>query len=62
MEFSLSRKTESTLPKDRIIACRQKVELFHDLSYGDFRALVDQLTPITFSKGDIIIKEGDTGD
>jgi CRP-like cAMP-binding protein len=61
-EFSLTRKTESALPTDRIAAKRDKIELFRDMSYDEFRAVVDRLTPITFPAGEMIIREGDTGD
>jgi CRP-like cAMP-binding protein len=61
-EFSLSRRQETVLPKNQVLGSREKIELFHDLSYDEFRALVNRLKPITFLTGDIIIKEGDTGD
>lgn len=63
-EFSLSKKRElsSYSKKEKKIGISKDIEIFSGLSHDDFIAVVEKIEPITFSAGEVIIKEGDEGD
>ena len=65
-EFSLSRKREAKGGDlsivDRMLGEREKVVLLTDLTRNEFEVVVDKLASVEFTKGETIIKEGETGD
>ena len=63
-EFSLSKKQElaSYSEKEKEIGISKDIEIFSGLSHDEFVAVVDKIEPITFSAGEVIVREGDEGD
>ncbi|MBN1574654.1 MAG: cyclic nucleotide-binding domain-containing protein [Deltaproteobacteria bacterium] len=61
-EYSLSRKRVMSSYSTKMAGKQEKIELFSDLSRDEFIAVVDKIKPITFSAGEVILREGEEGD